>query len=160
MQVAFYKGRKRLFNRLVSWWLRGPYSHCELIIRTDEQGRAHCLSSSFIDGGVRIKAMLLDPAHWDVVPAPAHAERNDAYSWACRNAAAGYDLLGLLGFVWRRQRGQDQRWFCSEAVADVLGFADPWRYDPCVLYSALTAATPRLRANAHPSFTTAAWPHA
>lgn len=23
MQIAFYKGRKRLFNRVTSWWLRG-----------------------------------------------------------------------------------------------------------------------------------------
>lgn len=67
MQVAFYKGRKRLFNRLTSWWLRGAYSHCELLLGTDPLGRTICASSSFMDGGVRVKHMVLDPAHWDVI---------------------------------------------------------------------------------------------
>lgn len=139
MQVAFYKGKRRLFNRLVSWWLRGPYSHCELVIRVDEAGRAHCLSSSFMDGGVRIKVMWLDPAHWDVLPARPRISASRAYQWAYDKAEAGYDVLGLLGFVWRRQRGEQHRWFCSEAVADVLGYPEPWRYDPCVLHSTLAA---------------------
>ena len=137
MKVAFYKGRKRLFNRLVSWWLKGPYSHCELVIRVDEAGRAHCLSSSFMDGGVRMKVMHLNPDHWDVVPVASHASPSHVYQWAHDHAEAGYDLLGLLGFVWRRQTGAQTKWFCSEAVADVLGFHEPWRFDPCVLHAAL-----------------------
>jgi hypothetical protein len=139
MQVAFYKGRSRLFNRLVSWWLRGPYSHCELVIRVDSQGRAHCLSSSFLDGGTRIKLMVLDPDHWDVLPVHAAVPAGRAYSWAHRHAEAGYDLLGLLGFVWRRQQGDKARWFCSEAVADVLGIPEPWRFDPCALHAVLAS---------------------
>lgn len=91
MKAAFYKGRKRLFNRLTAWWLRGPYSHCELIVGTDLQGRSICASSSFMDGGVRIKAMHLDVEHWDLVE-----------------------------------------------VGEMLGMPEPWRFDPCSLWAALS----------------------
>ena len=46
--------------------------------------------------------------------------------------------LGLLGFVWRRQAGEQRKWFCSEAVAAMLGYDDPWRFDPMTLYVTLT----------------------
>lgn len=139
MQVAFYKSRKRLFNRLVSWWLVGPYSHCELILHTDTNGYSTCASASYMDGGVRVKTMVLDPAHWDLVDAP------DAYlsarMWLNRHEDDRYDLLGLLGFVWRRQSGDQNKWFCSEAVAAMLGYSEPWRYDPMTLYSAVNKLT-------------------
>ncbi|GAA4425762.1 hypothetical protein [Acidovorax lacteus] len=141
MQVAFYKGRKRLFNRLVSWWLRGPYSHCELVVRIDGAGQASCLSSSFVDGGVRLKCMWLNPEHWDVVPLPGYVSPSVAYQWAYDHAGAGYDVLGLIGFVWRPQRGAPRRWFCSEAVAAVLGYPEPWRFDPMTLWAALAGRT-------------------
>ena len=79
MQAAFYKGRKRLFNRITSWWLRGTYSHCELVLETDSNGLAVCASSSALDGGVRIKHMRLDPAHWDLVPVAGDV--HDAWHW-------------------------------------------------------------------------------
>ena len=59
VKIAMYKGRKRVFNRLVSWWTRGPYSHTELVID------GVCYSSSFLDKGVRKKAIELDPENTD-----------------------------------------------------------------------------------------------
>ena len=32
VKIAFYKGKSRLFNKVVSWWTRGPYSHTELVV--------------------------------------------------------------------------------------------------------------------------------
>ena len=136
MQAAFYKGRKRLFNRLTAWWLRGPYSHCELILGTDADGRSICASSSFMDGGVRVKYMHLDPAHWDVIEVGGGADA--ARDWLQAHCGQGYDLLGLAGFV-ARVLGQDKaRWVCSEAVAAMLGIPDAWRFDPCSLWAALS----------------------
>ena len=57
MIIAFYRGRARLFNRLVCWWLRGPYSHCEALIDPLPDGRWLCASSSYMDGGVRLKVL-------------------------------------------------------------------------------------------------------
>jgi hypothetical protein len=138
MQVAFYKGRKRLFNRITAWWLRGTYSHCELVLGTDAQGRAICASSSWMDGGVRIKHMELDPAHWDLVHVQGSAD--DAWTWVRKHYGQGYDLLGLLGFVARVLGHSKARWTCCEAVAAMLGMPQPWRFDPCVLWAALSRA--------------------
>lgn len=140
MRAAFYKGRKRLFNRLTAWWLRGPYSHCELILGTDLQGRSICASSSFMDGGVRVKHMVLDPDHWDVIDVGGSADF--ARDWLQVHHGQGYDLLGLVGFV-MRVLGQDKsRWVCSEAVAAMLGIPDAWRFDPCSLWAALMRVVP------------------
>lgn len=135
MHVAFYKGSKRLFNRLTSWWLRGPYSHVELVLGYDQAGQAICASSSMMDVGVRVKHMTLNPDHWDVVPVSGSADA--AWSWLRKHEGSGYDYLGLLGFVARVLGHDKARFVCSEAVAEMLGMADGWRFDPCSLYAAL-----------------------
>lgn len=135
MQVAFYKGRTRFFNRLVCWWLRGPYSHCELVLHTDATGISECASASYMDGGVRTKRMALNPAHWDFID--VLASEAQARSWLAYYEEDRYDILGLLGFVWRRQPGEQDKWFCSEAVAAMLGYHDAWRFDPMTLFVTL-----------------------
>ena len=136
MQAAFYKGQKRLFNRLTAWWLRGAYSHCELILGTDHNGLAVCASSSFMDGGVRIKHMQLDPAHWDVLDVGGRTD--EAWTWLQEHHGERYDLLGLAGFVARALGHGSCRWLCSEAVAAMLDMPDAWRFDPCSLWAALS----------------------
>lgn len=140
MQVAFYKGRKRLFNRLAAWWQRGPYSHVELVLGYDSTGAAICASSSMMDGGVRVKHMRLDPAHWDLVDVDAPVQH--AWGWLNEHEGAGYDYLGLLGFIARAIGHNPSRFVCSEAVAEMLGIPDGWRFDPCSLYAALAWREP------------------
>ena len=135
MRAAFYKGRKRLFNRITAWWLRGPYSHCELVLGTDASGLAICASASFMDGGVRVKHMALAPEHWDVVD--LEGAPDNAWLWLQQHHGQPYDLLGLAGFLARRLGHSKARWLCSEAVAAMLGMPDAWRFDPCSLWAAL-----------------------
>jgi len=139
MQVAFYKGRTRLFNRLVSWWLRGPYSHCELLLEAMGDGRYLCASSSFMDGGVRLKVIELHPDRWDILTLDSDPGR--ACRWFGDHLGEGYDVPGLLGFVWRRTEDDRGRWFCSEALAAAMGYPDPWRFDPCTLAAAIQKAS-------------------
>lgn len=145
MHVAFYKGRKRLFNRLTAWWLRGAYSHCELVLGADAQGLTICASSSFMDGGVRVKHMVLDPDHWDLIEVAGSL--TDARDWLQQHAGQGYDLLGLVGFIARVLGHDKARWVCSEAVAAMLGLPDAWRFDPCSLWAALSRRKPDEQSN-------------
>ena len=135
MQIAFYKGRKRLFNRITSWWLRGKYSHVELVLGKDEAGQAICASSSMLDGGVRVKHMTLHPDHWDLVPVFGNPQQ--AWSWLKEHEKAKYDYLGLLGFIARAIGHSPSRFVCSEAVAEMIGMQDGWRFDPCSLHAAV-----------------------
>ena len=139
LQVAFYCGRTRLFDRAVQWWTRGRYSHCELVTGPAPDGAHWCISASMLDGGVRIKAITLHPDRWHLVPVP-WCDCLQASRWLQAHAGQGYDFLGLLGFVWRPQAGRGRRWFCSEAVGAALGLPDPWRFDPSALHAVVTMA--------------------
>lgn len=138
MRIAFYKGRKRLFNRLVAWWTNGPYSHVEAVMFDAADGKCLCGGSSMMDGGVRKKLIKFDPDHWDIIEITAHSV--PVIEWFQKHNGEEYDALGLFGFLGKRGTQLQSKWFCSEAVAAALGFKEPWRYDPNTLFDALMAA--------------------
>jgi len=131
MKVALYKGKTRLFNKLTSWWLRGEYSHCEVVLGEDDLGMSICASSSFLDSGVRVKHINLNTPNWDVFEIDGDVEY--AKQWMREHEGESYDVLGLLGFVLRIIGHKQNRWLCSEAFAAMLGYPDSWRFDPCIL---------------------------
>lgn len=135
MKVAFYKDKSAFLDRLISWWMRGDYSHCEIVVRDLPTGESYCYSSSRQDGGVRGKAILLDPTKWDLLEVDGDSKQVE--SWFLSKSGCKYDLVGLLGFVFRRVGADKSKYFCSEAVASSLGFEDSWRFDPNALYAAL-----------------------
>jgi hypothetical protein len=117
MKVAFFKGRhpgiKGWLGVMTKWWTDGPYSHAELVVGETPDGKSICWSSTYLDRGVR-----------------QSAEQAAALAWFEQHAGEPYDVLGLLGFVWRREEGAKSKWFCSEAVAAALGWPEAWRFDP------------------------------
>lgn len=138
VQVAFYKGTSRLFNRAVSWWKRGPYSHCELVVNRNEIGESLCYSSSFQDGGVRRKWIDLKADHWDLVKVTVtEHEAAAAVQWFEDHLGQKYDVAGLVGFVWGPWAERPDHWFCNEAVGASLGVQTPWRFDPNALAALL-----------------------
>lgn len=128
IQLALYKGKGTLFNRLIRLWTRSEYSHCELVM---PDGR--WLSASGMDGGVRAKRIVLNPSHWDLIPVP----------WADvalieplfeKHQGKGYDWLGLLGSqLVPLTIDNPRRMFCSEFCAAALGFPLAQRYSPALL---------------------------
>lgn len=137
LRAAFYKGTRPglagMYNRLVRWWTRSPYSHVELVFST---GMA--ASSSFEDGGVRFKRIEFDPERWDFTTLPPHME-TAAITWFEQHLGQSYDLVGNLHFIVSPVPQRKGKWFCSEAVAAALGVAAPWRYSPATLFSTLLA---------------------
>lgn len=136
IQIAFYKGRSRLFNRAVSWWTRGIYSHCEFVTGYTDEGLAICWSSSFMDGGVRKKEIELNPANWDLIEIEVTEERrNKAIEWFINHDGDSYDVIGLIGFVWGAMKDDSGKWFCSEALAEAFGTYESFRMHPNMFYS-------------------------
>ncbi len=123
-KLALYKGKGQIGNALVRAWKSSIYSHCELLI--DEQ----CYSSTIMDGGVRRKAIALDPAKWDVVPlawdaAPGVLRYFDA------TAGEPYSWLGLIASqVFATESDEPRASFCSEWCAAALGLPNPQIYSP------------------------------
>ena len=130
IEVYFYKGKKRVFNRLVSWWTGGKYSHVEILL----DGLSY--SSSTMDGGVRAKQIDFNDGNWDKLIIKGF-DPVKAKQWFIEHDSAKYDYAGLFGFIFRVFQGQEGKYFCSEAVGESLGIQDAWRYCPNTLHSAL-----------------------
>lgn len=139
LDIAFYKGRERVFNRMVSWWTQGAYSHCELIEHYYPDGiTAKCWSSSMMDGGVRSKPITLNNDHWDIVSINIPREDRDrAIQWFKDHEGQKYDLIGLIGFVIGSVKHSKTRWYCSEAISQALGLHESWRFHPNLLKAVL-----------------------
>lgn len=137
MKAAFYKGTRPgwqgYYNRLVRWWEPGLYSHCELIF---SDGMA--ASSSFADGGVRFKWIEFSPDKWDFIDLPISLE-SDARAWFDTHAGEKYDLRGNVRFALDFMSADENKWFCSKALAASLGITEPWRFGPNNLACVLTS---------------------
>ena len=139
LYVAFYKGKDRIFNKLVSWWTRGLYSHTELVVEASN-GMYTCWSSSFLDGGIRCKMMPLPEDHWDLVEITNLVDNTqDPLDWFMRHLGCKYDVIGLIGFIFRRVADDKYKFFCSEAIGNAIGIKEAWRFDPNALAAVLTS---------------------
>ncbi len=136
MYAAFYKGTRPgiqgYFNKICRWWLRGDFSHTELIFSDGLSA-----SSSFIDGGVRLKQIDYDYERWVIYPVIGDEQK-------ARNFVNGllglrFDIVGLLGHALPHKPQSQNKWFCSELVlaallvANELPYYDAFRADPCNL---------------------------
>ena len=129
IRVCFRYGDRRLFARLVTLVQGSDTAHCEAARAWT--GDVHeCVSSSWLDGGVRGKTIEMPAGKWRIYEVDAAI---DPLVYLSQHDGDGYDWLGLVGFVIRRIRGFGSRRFCSEAVAEILGLRDPWRFDPATL---------------------------
>lgn len=128
MRAAFYKGTRPglqgIYSRAVRSIDRGPYSHAELVFSDGLSA-----SASYIDGGVRLKRIDYNPAHWDLIDLPQSLEPY-ARAWFESHLGAPYDLMGNVRFVLPWLADSERGWFCSEALAAALGWAEPWRFGP------------------------------
>lgn len=139
--VAFRYGDTRLFARLVCLLRGGDSAHCEVATPV-EPGVYDCVSSSYLDGGVRGKRMMLGPEKWRLYRIDAV---QDPAAWLVQHAGAKYDVLGLLGIVFPPMGHRRRRWICTEAVADIVGLRDPHTYDLRTLESACARFGERLQ---------------
>jgi len=135
IRVAFYKGTRSglagIYSRGVRFVTKGKYSHCEIIFSDGMSA-----SASFVDGGVRFKAIDYSPANWDFLEIDAAFE-NDAREWFKEHEGQAYDLLGNLHFFLPMFGDNRQKWSCAESIAEALKMPDPWRIHPNNLYQLL-----------------------
>lgn len=119
-----------IFNKGIRCLTKSQFSHTEVCIGHPFEGKVHCIGSSGVDGGVRAKMMQLSPDKWEVLPMPWVSEEA-VWAFMLEHKAAGYDLIGcgrfLLPFLLREHPA---KWFCTEAVAAIAGYKEPWRFSP------------------------------
>lgn len=132
LRIAFYKGTKKglagLYNRGVRFVTKGKYSHVEIVF---ENGLS--ASSSFMDGGVRFKAIDYNSQNWDFVTIDDKFS-SAAWEWFSEHEGQKYDLIGNIHFLLPMIGDNRHKWSCSESIAESLGVPDSWRVHPNSLY--------------------------
>ena len=123
MKLAMYKGKGNFYDKLIRFVTLSSYSHCELVID------GLCYSSSPRDGGVRMKYIYLDD-NWYTFDLPTHYTKEQALSWFVENAGKKYDWVGAITSIFPFQFHAGNKYFCSEACANMLGLYDPKSYTP------------------------------
>jgi hypothetical protein len=137
MLIAFYKGTRPmpqgLFNVAIRGAMDSNHSHCEAIFGADLSKPVLCGSSSFIDGGVRIKEILLNPDHWDVLDVPCF-DAEQSRQWFMDHDGELYDVRGLASVILPIVGDNPDRRFCSEAILASVGFLNANKFDPGRMY--------------------------
>lgn len=110
LAILLMRGRGVL-SSLIRWQTRGKYSHAALLIGENE------IIEAWQGDGVRMKK-ITDWSNVDIfdVPSATPQQWQDAIDFACKQRGKGYDYLGVVRFLTRRDRDNPERWFCSELV--------------------------------------------
>lgn len=152
----------KVCSALIRWRLKGPYAHTEIVFEPSDGADVAalmpdgsleptaegywCASSIAVGkmpdwskkragktGGVRFKRINVGYApEWDLVPVH-FADPLLAAQWASQNEGMPYDWELIFGYVAWFIPNQKDAVLCSEACAEMLGFKEAWRMDPCNL---------------------------
>lgn len=116
MKLYFYKGKGKLFDKLIRWWTGGKYSHCEL-----QFSDGISFSADAWENRVRFEVIHYNPANWDCVDVKLTAKEEIAVRAFCDSQEGkGYDWLGIIGFIFPLVVEDPLRWFCSEVCVEAL----------------------------------------
>lgn len=129
MWLAFYRARGTWVDWSIRVASRSIYSHVEIVGVNPLCGEAVLSwAATKRDGGrVRVRTILFNPAHWDVV----HVKGGD---WGTVLGAVGrpYDTLGAVLSAPRGRVGRpsETHEFCSGLAARAVGLSEWWTYSP------------------------------
>lgn len=130
-QLAFYKGKGDITDKLIRWWTNSSYSHVELVM----DGMWY--STSPRDLKVRVKRIAVMEGNWDFVE--VEVDRDKVLEFYDRTKGSGYDWCGIVcNEVMRTKLHSKNKWYCSEWVASALGM-NPSQVSPQELWESLNA---------------------
>lgn len=136
MRIAFYKGSGAVFDKLIRWWTKSAYSHCEFVFSDGA-----FFSASPRDGGTRFKFIAQDE-QWDFVDLPfSTMDELRIRNFCDSENGCNYDWIGIaLTQVLPLSFESPWWWFCSEVLVaglQEIGYfplLTPSKIDPGQLY--------------------------
>ena len=132
IRIAFYKAKGLRRDRLIRWWTKSRYSHCELVLPNDQGWIGiHPPDSPT----VRLRgAMHYSEDDWDFIEFEITSEqRNSIRDFYLETANEHYDWVGMiLSHILPYKVRHANKWYCSEWVAYALGVSGviEWREMP------------------------------
>lgn len=120
LSIIFYKAPGRIVDKLIRWWTKSLYSHCEIYF---PDGKAYSADAWDSHSGVRYKEFIPNPESWDFVNLELDESKLLQLREFCNyRVGAKYDWLGLFGFVIPFIKQDSKRWFCSEVCGAALKY--------------------------------------
>lgn len=121
MEVIFYKAKYgKLFDKLIAFWTRGEYSHCE--IRFSDGNN---FSADSWENEVRFKKFTPSSKKWDTLKIPDYIANEELCRKFCETQVGKkYDWLGIfLSQLIPLNIHDKNKFFCSEIDAKALSEA-------------------------------------
>lgn len=115
--LAFRKNDFSIMSRLIKWYTKSSYSHCEIIIMN------HWISSSVEYGGVKVNKLRPLSDSWEYLKIEVQPELTaKALGFAFKQEGSSYDYFGVLfnQFLKINKFKMGNKWFCSEICARLL----------------------------------------
>lgn len=115
--IAFYKGKKTLWDKFVCFVTQSDYSHVELY------HNGYFYSSSSRDGGVRRKRMTINIDKWDIIELPYNENYYTLENLYLITKNAKYDYISIF-FNWLgiSKDMSSKAFFCTEYVALLINY--------------------------------------
>lgn len=141
IRIAFRYADRRLASRLICAWRGGDSAHCEVACAWAGE-RHECVSASFVDRGVRGKAISMPASKWRIYE--GDGDPVAVLQWLAEHDGEGYGWLKLLRFfIGLRIRIGGP--ICSEVCAHFMGLPEPWLFDPRALESVCASRMRRVQ---------------
>jgi hypothetical protein len=137
MKIAFRKNDTSIISKLIRWWTKSPYSHCEIIFSNGQT------FSAFIEERkTSMKTKVYSDNSWDIIELPIDKEAEYmVYEWCMNEMNCGYDFIGIIfSQIIKLSRESKEKWFCSEVCCAALQQANlaqgvvPHEVSPGALY--------------------------
>lgn len=118
-KLIFYRAETgNMFDKIVSFFDEGPYSHVEIVLEENETSWT-TVGSSNRDGGVRVRTIPKSD-HWDtiVINKTPIADYHEYIG-------AKYDWIGLGHTIWNWWPTTRFKYVCSTFAAELFGIDYP-----------------------------------
>lgn len=143
MKIAFQKNPTSILGKLVCWWTKSPYYHCELVFNSGVSFSAQFFKKTAFNFTYHY------PKNWDFIEIPMTKEEEQTiYNWCVSESDCFYDYIGIIFTQFIPLSFQNPWWwFCSEnclaALQQIGRHLDkiPHHYSPDKLYNSLKEVT-------------------
>lgn len=130
MYLAFYKKPKTAVEKLIKFFTRSNYVHCEIVTVKLEHTFYGYASDIGVGVCARWKEYKIDD--WEFIKIDDCKGVTELRSFYQKTKNRKYDYLGVLGFVLGTPQNP-KRYFCSEWCAEFLGVEKPYKVTPAKL---------------------------
>jgi hypothetical protein len=117
LEIAFRKAEPSLSSKIIRWWIKSPYSHCELVFSNG------LTFSAYIE---EYRTCFKNKEHldseWDYITLPMSIENEyKIYQFCLKETDCKYDIIGLVFTqIIPLSFENPYWWFCSEVCTAAL----------------------------------------